>query len=181
MFKDLKERMSKTIGALKSELATIRTGRANAALLDQIRVSYYGSDVPVSQIGSISVPEPRMLLISPWEKAALKDLEKALLASDLGLTPSNDGEVIRLILPELTEDRRKEFVKQARSMSEKSKVSIRNMRRDANEAVKKQVKDDGLPEDESKRSQDEIQKITNQFVAEVDTVIEKKEQDILTV
>lgn len=181
MFKDLEERMRKTISALRTELATIRTGRANSALLDQIRVPYYGSDVPVSQIGNISVPEPRMLLIAPWEKAVLKDLEKALLASDLGLTPSNDGEVIRLILPELTEDRRKEFVKQAKGMSEKSKVSLRNLRRDANEDVKKQVKDDGLPEDESKRLQDDIQKITDKFVAEVDTVIEKKEQDILTV
>ena len=181
MFEDLKERMNKTIGALKTDLAMIRTGRANAALLDHVRVPYYGSDVPVGQIGSISVPEPRILMITPWEKAVLKDLEKALLASDLGLTPSNDGEVIRLILPELTEDRRKEFVKQAKSMAEKSKVSLRNLRRDANEAVKKQVKEDGLPEDESKRLQDEIQKITDQFVKEVDAVIEKKEQDILTV
>jgi len=181
MFKHLQERMEKTIAALKTELATIRTGRANSALLDQIRVPYYGSDVPVSQIGNISVPEPRILMIAPWEKSVLKDLEKALLASDLGLTPSNDGEVIRLILPELTEDRRKEFVKQARSMSEKSKVSIRNLRRDANEDVKKQVKDDALPEDEAKRLQDEIQKMTDQFTKEVDTVIDKKEQDILTV
>ncbi len=181
MFEQLQERMTKTIAALKTDLATIRTGRANAALLDHVRVPYYGSDVSVSQVGSISVPEPRILMITPWEKSVLKDLEKALLASDIGLTPSNDGEVIRLILPELTEDRRKEFVKQARALSEKSKVSIRNLRRDANEDVKKQVKDDGLPEDESKRLQDEIQKITDRFVAEVDTVIDKKEQDILTV
>ncbi len=181
MFEQLEERMSKTIAALKSELATIRTGRANAALLDQVRVPYYGSDVPVSQVGNISVPEPRILMITPWEKSVLKDLEKALLASDLGLNPSNDGEVIRLILPELTEDRRKEFVKQARAMTEKSKVSLRNLRREANEEVKKQVKDEALPEDESKRMQDEIQKITDRFVAEVDKVIDKKEQDILTV
>ncbi len=181
MFEQLEERMSKTIAALKSELATIRTGRANAALLDQVRVPYYGSDVPVSQVGNISVPEPRILMITPWEKSVLKDLEKALLASDLGLNPSNDGEVIRLILPELTEDRRKEFVKQARAMTEKSKVSLRNLRREANEEVKKQVKDEALPEDESKRMQDDIQKITDRFVAEVDKVIDKKEQDILTV
>lgn len=181
MFEELEERMSKATSALKHELATIRTGRANAALLDQIRVPYYGSDVPVSQVGNISVPEPRMLLITPWEKSVLKDLEKALLASDLGLNPSNDGEVIRLVLPELTEDRRKEFVKQARAMAEKSKVSIRNLRRDANEDVKKQVKDEGLPEDESKRLQDAIQKITDRFVVEVDTIIDKKEKDILTV
>lgn len=181
MFEQLEERMGKAITALRSDLATIRTGRANAQLLDHVRVPYYGSDVPVSQVGNISVPEPRMLMISPWEKSVLKDLEKALLASDLGLTPSNDGEVIRLMLPELNEDRRKEFVKQARAMAEKSKVSIRNLRRDANEDVKKQVKDDGLPEDESKRLQDEIQKITDKFIAEVDSVIDKKEKDILTV
>jgi ribosome recycling factor len=181
MFKELEDRMSKTIGALRTELATIRTGRANAALLDQVRVPYYGSDVPVSQVGNIAVPEPRILMITPWEKGVLKDLEKALLSAGLGLNPSNDGEVIRLILPELTEDRRKEFVKQARSMTEKSKVSLRNLRRDANEDVKKQVKQDALPEDESKRLQDEIQKITDRYVAEIDTVIDKKEQDILTV
>lgn len=181
MFEELETKMSKTIEALRHELATIRTGRANAALLDQIRVPYYGSDVPVSQVGSISVPEPRMLMISPWEKTALADIEKAIMTADIGVTPSNDGEVIRLILPELTEDRRKEFVKQAKGMSEKSKVSIRNLRRDANDEIKKEVKDDGLPEDESKRLQEQIQKITDKFIAEVDTVIEKKEQDILTV
>jgi len=181
MFKDLEAKMSKTIEALRHELATIRTGRANAALLDQVRVPYYGSDVPVSQVGSISVPEPRMLLISPWEKSVLEDLEKAIMSSDIGVTPSSDGEVIRIILPELTEDRRKEFVKQAKGMSEKSKVSIRNLRRDANDEVKKQIKDDALPEDEAKRLQDDIQKITDKFIAEVDAVIEKKEQDILTV
>ena len=181
MFEQLEERMGKAITALRSDLATIRTGRANAQLLDHVRVPYYGSDVPVSQVGNISVPEPRMLMISPWEKSILKDLEKALLASDLGLTPSNDGEVVRLMLPELNEERRKEFVKQARAMSEKSKVSIRNLRRDANEEVKKQVKDDGLPEDESKRLQDEIQKITDKYIAEVDSVVDKKEKDILTV
>ncbi|OIP99947.1 MAG: ribosome recycling factor [Zetaproteobacteria bacterium CG2_30_46_52] len=181
MFEQLEERMGKAIHALKSDLATIRTGRANAALLDHVRVPYYGSDVPVSQVGSISVPEPRILMISPWEKSVLKDLEKALLSADLGLNPSNDGEVIRLVLPELNEERRKEFVKHARSMSEKAKISIRNLRRDANEAVKKQVKDDALPEDESKRLQDEIQKITDRYIIEVDQVIDKKEQDILTV
>ncbi len=181
MFEELEAKMSKTIEALRHELASIRTGRANAALLDQVRVPYYGSEVPVSQVGNISVPEPRVLMITPWEKSVLKDLEKALLASDLGLTPSNDGEVIRLVLPELTEERRKEFVKQAKSMSERSKVSIRNLRRDANDAVKKQVKDNALPEDEAKRLQDEIQKITDKFIAEVDHIIAKKEQDILTV
>ncbi|RLL52897.1 ribosome recycling factor [Mariprofundus sp. EBB-1] len=181
MLTDLQTKMQKSIAALKSDLATIRTGRANSALLDHIRVNYYGSDVPVSQVGSISVPEPRMLMITPWEKSILGDLEKAILKSDLGLNPSNDGEVIRIILPELNEDRRKEFVKQVKAAGEKTKVSLRNIRRDANDAIKKQMKDDGLPEDEAKRQQDQIQKVTDKFVAETDQVIEHKETDILTV
>ncbi len=181
MFSDIETKMQKSISALKSELATIRTGRANSALLDHIRVPYYGSDVPVSQIGNISVPEARILMITPWEKSILGDLEKAILKSDLGLNPSNDGEVIRIMLPELNEDRRREFVKQVKAAGEKTKVSVRNIRRDANESIKKQVKDDGLPEDESKRRQERIQKITDKFVAEIDQVIEHKESDILTV
>jgi len=181
MFKDMETRMEKSIAALKSELATIRTGRANAALLDHVRISYYGSEVPVSQIGNISVPEPRMLMIAPWEKTILGDLEKAILKSDLGLTPSSDGEVVRIMLPELTEDRRKDLVKQVKGVGEKTKVSVRNIRRDANDGVKKQVKDDSLSEDESKRLQDQIQKITDRFIVEVDKVVEHKESDILTV
>ncbi len=181
MSTDLQSKMQKSIAALRSELATIRTGRANAALLDHVKVNYYGSDVPVSQIGNISVPEPRMLMITPWERTILGDLEKAILKSDLGLNPSNDGEVVRIILPELTEDRRKDLVKQVKAAGEKTKVSLRNVRRDANDAIKKQVKDDGLPEDEGKRQQEQIQKITDKFVAETDQVIEHKETDILTV
>jgi len=181
MSSDMENRMQKSIAALKSELATIRTGRANAALLDHVTVPYYGSEVPVSQIGSISVPEPRMLMISPWEKTILGDLEKAILKSDLGLNPSSDGEVIRIVLPELTEDRRRDLVKQVKAVGEKAKVSIRNIRRDANDAVKKQVKDEGLSEDESKRLQDRIQKITDRFVSEIDQIVEHKEKDILTV
>jgi len=181
MFTDIEKRMEKTISALKSELATIRTGRANAALLDHVRISYYGSDVPVSQVGNISVPEPRMLLIAPWEKSMLSAIEKAIQVSDLGLNPSNDGEVIRLILPELNEERRKEFVKQVKQVGEKARVSVRNIRRDANDDVKKSEKADSLSEDEVKRMQDQVQKITDRFIAEVDLVIEHKEKDILTV
>jgi len=181
MFKNIESRMTKTVAALRSELATIRTGRANAALLDQITVPYYGTEVPFSQVGSISVPEPRILMITPWEKSIIPDIEKAILKSDLGLNPTSDGDVVRLVLPELTEDRRKELVKKARAIGEKGRVSVRNIRRDANDGVKKQVKDDGLSEDESKRLQDKIQKITDKFIAEVDQVIEHKEQDILTV
>jgi len=181
MFAAIEKRMEKSIASLRSELATIRTGRANAALLDHVRVSYYGSDVPVSQIGNISVPEARMLMITPWEKTILSDLEKAILSSDLGLNPSNDGEVIRIILPELTEDRRKNLVKQVKQVGEKAKVSVRNIRRDGNDDIKKQAKDDSLPEDETKRMQDKVQQITDRFITEVDTVVEHKEKDILTV
>jgi len=177
----IETRMEKTIAALKSELATIRTGRANAALLDHVRVSYYGSEVPVAQVGNISVPEPRMLVISPWERSILGDIEKAILKSDLGLNPTSDGEVIRIVLPELTEERRKDLVKQVKAVGEKAKVSLRNIRRDANDDVKKQVKEEGLSEDESKRLQDQIQKITDRFTAEVDQIVEHKEADILTV
>jgi len=181
MFDTLESRMKKSIAALRSELATIRTGRANAALLDHVTVSYYGSEVPFNQVGNISVPEPRILMITPWDKTVIGDIEKAILRSDLGLNPTSDGEVVRIILPELTEDRRKDLVKKVRTIGEKARVSIRNIRRDANDAVKKQVKDDGLSEDESKRLQDRIQKTTDKYVAEIDHVIEHKEQDILTV
>lgn len=181
MHESIKSRMQKSVVALKSELATIRTGRANAALLDHVRVSYYGSEVPVSQAGNISVPEPRMLIITPWEKSILGDIEKAIMKSDLGLTPTNDGSVVRIVLPELTEERRRDLVKQVRSVGEKAKVSIRNIRRDANEDIRKQQKEEGLSEDDVKREHDRVQKITDQFIAEIDQIIEHKESDILTV
>ena len=178
MFQDLESRMQKSIAALKTELATIRTGRANASLLDHVYVEYYGSDVPLSQVGNLAVPEPRMITVTPWEKTLLGAIEKAIQASDLGLNPSNDGEIIRIILPELTEDRRKDLVKQVKQVGEKAKVSIRNIRRDANDEVKR---DDSLPEDECKRLQDRIQKMTDQFIAEIDQIIEHKDKEILTV
>jgi len=178
MFEALESRMQKSISALKTELATIRTGRANASLLDHVYVEYYGSDVPLSQVGNLAVPEPRMITVTPWEKTLLGAIEKAIQSSDLGLNPSNDGEIIRIILPELTEDRRKDLVKQVKQVGEKAKVSIRNIRRDANDEVKR---DDSLPEDESKRQQDRVQKITDQFIAEIDQIIEHKDKEILTV
>ena len=181
MMNDIESRMKKTIGVLKEELSRIRTGRANASILDHIRVAYYGSDVPLGQVANLSVPEPRTIVIAPWEKTMLGAVEKAILASDLGLTPSNDGVIIRLTLPELTEDRRKEFVKQVKQIGEKARVAVRNIRRDANEEVKKLVKDEALPEDESKRRQDQIQHLTDQYIAEIEHVLERKEQDILTV
>jgi len=174
----LDSRMQKSISALKSELATIRTGRANASVLDHVFVAYYGSDVPLNQVANLAVPEPRVITIAPWEKTMLGEIEKAILSSDLGLNPSNDGEVIRIMFPELTEDRRKELVKQAKQVGEKAKVSIRSIRRDANDDVKK---DDSLTEDEGKRFQEKIQKVTDQFIAEIDQVVEHKEKEILTV
>jgi len=181
MLNDIESRMKKTISVLKEDLTRIRTGRANASLLDHIRVPYYGSDMPINQVANLSIPEPRTIVIAPWEKPMLGTIEKALLASDIGITPSNDGVIIRLTLPELTEDRRKEFVKQVKQIGEKARVAVRNIRRDANEDVKKQSKDDGLPEDESKRLQDQIQQLTDQHIAEIERVLEHKEQDILTV
>ena len=178
MFDALESRMQKSVAALKTELATIRTGRANASVLDHVFVSYYGSDVPLNQVANLAVPEPRAITIAPWEKTMLGEIEKAILSSDLGLNPSNDGEIIRIMFPELTEDRRKELVKQVKQVGERAKVSIRNIRRDANDEVKK---DDSLPEDESKRFQERVQKITDQFIDEVEQVIEHKEKEILTV
>jgi ribosome recycling factor len=181
MVKDIEARMQKSVTALKEELTRIRTGRANASLLDHVRVDYYGSEVPINQVANLSVPEPRSIVIAPWEKSMLSTIEKAILASDLGLTPSNDGSIIRLTLPELTEERRKEFVRQVKQIGEKARVAVRNIRRDANEEVKKQVRDEGLPEDESKRRQEKIQQLTDQYIAEIEHVLARKEQEILTV
>jgi len=181
MLKHLDSRMRKTVAALKEELSRIRTGRANASLLDHVRVNYYGSAVPVNQVANLSIPEPRMIVIAPWERTMIREIEKAIQTSDLGVTPNSDGEVIRIVLPELTEERRREFVRHARQAGEKARVAVRNVRRDANDEVKKQVKEEGLSEDESKRLQERIQVLTDRFVAEIDQVLDHKEQDILTV
>ncbi len=181
MLETIESKMRKSVAVLKDELSRIRTGRANASLLDHVRVSYYDSEVPVNQVANISVPEPRMIVISPWEKPLLRQIEKAILASSLGMTPNNDGEVIRIILPELTEDRRKGFVRQVKQLGERSRVAVRNVRRDANEHVRRQMKDESLSEDESKRMQEKIQVLTDRVIAEIDRVVDRKEQDILTV
>ncbi|MDQ6950672.1 MAG: ribosome recycling factor [Mariprofundales bacterium] len=175
--KSLEQRMDKSIVALKHELASIRTGRANASLLDHVLVPYYGADVPLSQVASITVPEARMLAVSPWERTLLPVIEKALLSSDIGITPNSDGEIIRLILPELTEDRRKELVRKVSGFGEATKVALRNIRRDANDTAKKS----GLSEDEIKDQQLRVQEVTDRYVAEVDAVLKGKEQDILTI
>jgi len=181
MLESTESRMQKSVAILKGELSRIRTGRANASLLDHVRISYYDSEVPINQVANLSVPEPRMIVISPWEKPMLREIEKAILASDIGITPNSDGEVIRLVLPELTEERRKEFVRQVKQLGEKTRVAVRNVRRDANDDVKKQVKNSGLSEDESKCLQEDIQALTDRIIAEIDQVLDRKEKDILTI
>ena len=177
----LQQQMEKTIEALKHEISTIRAGRANAQMLDKIRVDYYGTPTPINQVGSISVPEPRTLMINPWDKSAMKDIETAIRNSDLGLNPTNDGEVIRLNVPALTEERRKELCKQAKKASEEFKVRLRNERRDANDKLKKLEKEGEITEDDLKKAQDNVQKMTDKYTKEVDVLLEVKEKDIMAV
>ena len=177
----LQQQMDKTIEALKHEFSTIRAGRANAQMLDKIRVDYYGTPTPINQVGSISVPEPRTLMINPWDKSAMKDIETAIRNSDLGLNPTNDGEVIRLNVPALTEERRKELCKQAKKASEDFKVRIRNERRDANDKLKKWEKEGEITEDDLKKAQDNVQKMTDKYIKEIDTLLDIKEKDIMAV
>ena len=174
------ERMNKSIESLKHEFASIRTGRASTALLDKVMVDYYGSPTPINQVANISVPEPRMILIAPWDKSMIGAIEKAILQSDLGLTPGNDGTAIRLTIPQLTEERRKELVKDVKKKGEGAKVAVRNIRRDANDAFKKLAKQD-VSEDEIKELEDQIQKLTDKYIKEVDKAIENKSKEILTV
>ena len=177
----LQQQMDKTIEALKHEFATIRAGRANAQMLDKIRVDYYGTPTPINQVGSISVPEPRTLMINPWDKSAMKEIEKAIRNSDLGFNPTNDGEVIRISVPALTEERRKELCKQAKKASEEFKVRIRNERRDANDKLKKLEKEGEITEDDLKKAQDNVQKMTDKYTKEIDTLLDAKEKDIMAV
>lgn len=178
--KDISDKMEKTIAGLKDQLGQIRTGRANPAMLERIRVDYYGTPTPLRQISSVTVPDARTLVIQPWEKTMLSVIEKAIQKSDLGLPPNNDGKVIRLSVPELTEERRQDIVKQVRKRGEEAKVALRNARRDANEILKKAEKD-GLAEDASKKALDEIQKITDKFVSKVDEVVKHKEEDVMSI
>ncbi|EJW15569.1 ribosome recycling factor [Paenibacillus alvei] len=178
--KNAEERMEKAIAALKRELATLRAGRATPALLDRVQVEYYGAMTPVNQLANISTPDPRTLMIQPWDKSSLADIERAILKSDLGLTPANDGSLIRLSIPPLTEERRAELVKHTKKFGEEAKVAIRNIRRDANDDIKKLEKTD-ISEDESRRHQEDIQKTTDKFIAEVDKVLVVKEKEIMEV
>ncbi len=175
----IEEKMKKSIESLKVEFANIRAGRANPNILNKIKVDYYGQPSPLQSVANISVPEPRVIMIQPWESSLIKEIEKAILISDLGLNPNTDGKVIRLTFPELTEERRKELVKDVKKKGESAKVAIRNIRRDGNDLIKKQSKE--ISEDESKGLEDKIQKLTDKYIVEVDKVIEEKSKEILTV
>lgn len=175
------EKMQKTLESLKKELAAIRTGRATPALLDRVQVDYYGTMTPINQVANISIPDPRSLLIQPWEKTLVAEIEKAIMKSDIGLTPNSDGAIIRLNLPQLTQERRAEFVKVANKKAEEARVAIRNIRRDANDLLKKVEKDKSVPEDELKKAQDEIQKLTDRYIKEADQMVGTKEKEIMEV
>jgi ribosome recycling factor len=179
--KSIKERMQKTVESARRDLAKIRTGIASPAILDNVYVDYYGTKTPISQAAAITVPEPRSLAIKPWDKGLMQAIEKAILASEIGITPVNDGTFIRLNMPVLTGERRKELAKLAKKIGEEGKVAIRNIRRDENEHLKKASKDAGTSEDELKAEMDKVQILTDKFIAEVDKVIAEKEKDILTV
>ncbi|RAL26321.1 ribosome recycling factor [Thermoflavimicrobium daqui] len=179
--KQAQDKMEKAIQVLKKDLASLRAGRANPALLDKVIVEYYGSEMPINQLANISTPDPRSLLIQPWDKSALAEIERAILKSELGLTPSNDGSVIRINLPALTEERRSELVKLARKTGEEAKVAIRNVRRDANDELKKLEKNGEVPEDVARRGQDEVQKLTDRFIKEIDNVVQAKEKEIMEI
>lgn len=185
MLKDIlsegKTAMDKAIKALRRDMSRVRTGRASVSLLDEIKVDYYGTPSPLSQVASLSVPEPRLIVIQPWEKKLIGEIERAIFKSDLGLTPSSDGTVIRLPIPALTEERRKEMVKQVRRMGEDAKVSIRSARRDANEQLKMLEKDKEISTDELKHGEKDVQQLTDDFVAKVDAVVKEKEQELMEV
>ena len=176
-----KQKMQKTLDVTKKELSTLRAGRANPRVLDKIQVDYYGAMSNIDAVANISVPEPRMLVISPWEPKMVGVIEKAILKSDLGITPSNDGKVIRLVFPELTEERRKELCKQVRKQIEEGKVAIRSIRRDANEQIKKMKKDSVITEDDAKDAETELQKATDNAVKEADRICAEKEKEIMSV
>jgi ribosome recycling factor len=179
--KDADARMRKCIEAFKNEIAKLRTGRANPGILDHIRIDYYGNDVPINQVANINVADARTLVITPWEKKMVQAIEKAILNSDLGLNPATAGDVIRVPMPALNEERRKELIKVVRTEGEAARVSIRNVRRDANAAFKTQLKDKNITEDEERRLSDEMQKLTDKFIAEVDHLLQAKEADLMAI
>ncbi len=176
---DIEERMEKTIASLKDSFNTIRTGRANAAIFDKVRVDYYGTKSPLNQVATIAIPEARSVIITPFDKSLITEIEKAIQVADLGLNPSNDGKVIRISIPALTADRRKELVKQAKTVAENSRTAIRNIRRDGNDELKKQQKDGTLTEDGLKTETDKLQKLTDKYIEEINKIYDAKEKDIM--
>lgn len=181
MLKQFEEKMEKSLESLEGEYNNIRAGRANPNILNKIKVDYYGVPTPLQQVGNVSVPEARTIIITPWENSLLKEIEKAILCSDLGLTPNNDGKSVILNFPELTEERRKELVKDIKKKGENAKVAVRNIRRDANDYFKKQFKANEISEDEQKDYEDKVQKLTDKYVDKIDTAMESKSQEIMTV
>ncbi len=179
IYQDTKESMSKSIEALKRELKRVRTGRASLSILDGIKADYYGTQTPINQMATLTVPESRLITIQPWDVSAIKDIEKAILKSDLGLTPTSDGKILRIAIPPLTEERRKELVKVVHKMCEEHKVSVRNVRRDSNEMLKSLKKDGDISEDEAFKAQDEVQKITDEHIKLIDECYTQKEKEIL--
>lgn len=179
--KDYESKMEKSIANLEEEYVSIRAGRANPHILDKITVDYYGAPSPLQSVANISVPEARIIQIQPWESSLIKDIEKAIMVSDIGITPSNDGKIIRLVFPELTEERRKELVKDIKKKAENAKVAVRNIRRYANDAIKKEQKQTEISEDEGKELSDKIQKLTDKYVGMIDTLMENKSQEIMKV
>ena len=180
-FDKLEERMNKTLSVLEENFSEIRAGRANPAILNKISVEYYGVPTPINQVAGISVPEARLIVIQPWDASVLKDIEKAILASDIGLNPNNDGKVIRLAFPELTEERRKDLVKDIKKIAEESKVAIRAIRRDGIDEAKEMEKESLMTEDELKKAEDQIQKLTDKKIAEIDVILDKKEKEIMSI
>ncbi|SHE63086.1 ribosome recycling factor [Clostridium fallax] len=181
VMKKCEEKMNKTLSVLESDLSTMKAGRANPTMLDRIQIDYYGSMCPLNQVANISSPEPRLLVITPWEKTMLKEIEKAILKSDLGINPTNDGAIIRLLVPELTEETRKTLVKTVKKTGEEAKVAIRSIRRDGNDKIKNLKKDGDISEDEIKKAEEDIQKLTDKYVKEIDKVILAKEKEIMSI
>jgi ribosome recycling factor len=179
--KNAEEKMKKAVKALEEEFKTIRTGRASAALFDSIRVDYYDQKVPLNQVATISVPEARLVIIQPWDRSVLSEIEKAIQKSELSVNPNNDGKVIRISIPPLTEERRKELVKVAKNIAEKSRVTVRNIRRDVNDELKKMQKDSAISEDQAKRGMDDVQKLTDSYVDQINSILESKEKEIMEI
>ena len=180
-YSKIEEKMSKTINVYKENLAEIRAGRANPAVLNKIKIDYYGTPTPINQIAGISVPEARLIVIQPWDASALKEIEKAILTSDLGINPNNDGKVIRLAFPELTEERRKDLVKDIKKMAEEAKVAVRSVRRDGIETAKAEQKEGNMTEDELKQAENDIQKLTDNSIEEIDKILANKEKEVMSV